>query len=78
MATRPYVKFSQFNGIVCYGELLNTVMRDGIETALIRYWYDPSGDPPRRPYTLIEVDRLEWLLSLPKQFVKAGSSGLPE
>ena len=69
-----YVKFSQSNGIVCYGEVLKEVTwDDGVKSqlCLIRYWYDPDSDPPRRPYVLIHKDRLHPLTTLPENFTRA-------
>jgi hypothetical protein len=63
-----FVKFSQMNGIVCYGEVLAEVMWDETPATFIRYWARPDEDPPRRPYTLVETERVSLLESLPDKF----------
>jgi hypothetical protein len=63
-----FVKFSQMNGIVCYGEALAKIMWDGTPATLIRYWARSDEEPPRRPYILVETERLSPLDSLPDKF----------
>ena len=79
MKVGDFVKFSQSNGIVCYGDVLalatwRDVRHDGTfiaetEVALVRYVWDPDGDPPRRPYRLVSRGRLEVVDKLPDNWV---------
>lgn len=53
---------SQFNGIVWYGIVVAYVRWDATETVthyLIRYLFDPDGDPPRKGYRLVAVDEIK-------------------
>ena len=56
---QPWVKFSQFNGIVMYGIVSGTASWDP-ETAyaVVRYCWDPDDDPPRRSYRIVPRDDL--------------------
>ena len=64
-----FVEFSQQNGIVCHGEVLAEVPWDGEQMYLLRYWQDPEGDAPRKPYTLEPVSRCR-RCKLPRCYVK--------
>jgi hypothetical protein len=64
------VHWSQQNGIVCFGLVLGTVqwgpsgklggaawLVEGPPTHyVVRYIFDPDGDPPRKPYTMLLID----------------------
>lgn len=66
-----FVTWSQGNGIECHGEVLATVTWNGQDdTYVVRYWFDPDGDQPRKPYTLIEKDRAE-TSTKPRGFIRA-------
>lgn len=54
---------SQTNGIVWYGKIAGYVQWDlGNDKILlcyaIQYYYDPNGDPPRKPYRIEEISRV--------------------
>lgn len=69
--TPQFVYWSQMNGIVCYGEVLAVVSWDEPnDSLLVRYWYDPADDPPRRSYTLIEKS-VAHPIGLPRGFKRA-------
>lgn len=63
------VSWSQFNGIVCHGEVLADVVLDGVAASLVLYWYDPLGDPPRRSYRLVRTVRLQ-PVGIPSSFLR--------
>jgi hypothetical protein len=54
-----FVEFSQWNGIVCHGEVMALVDWDGVKAALVRYYWDPEGEPPRRFYRLVSIEQIE-------------------
>ena len=54
-----FVEFSQHNGIVCYGEVLATVAwEQDVNAVLVKYYWDPVGDPPRRAYSLVHASEV--------------------
>lgn len=58
-ANGTFVRWSQFNGIVCHGEVLAYASWDAPEdVVLIRYIWNPDGDIPKQAYTLVEANRL--------------------
>lgn len=70
MTTNRY-RWFQFNGIVCYGEIAGSAFFDGILYFVMHYWYDPDGDPPRKPYTVVEPHELEKIAKWPGSMRKA-------
>lgn len=67
-----FVSFPQPNGIVCYGETIAVVSWDKPgDSVLVRYWFDPNGDPPRKPYVLIRASEYAPMIKLPPHFIRA-------
>jgi hypothetical protein len=55
-----YVRGSQYNGIQWFGQVVghvywNDVTADKPDHIVVRYYWDPSGDPPRKPYRLVDL-----------------------
>jgi len=66
LANGTFIEFSQFNGIVCYGEVIERLALDrGIHAVLVKYHWDPDGDPPRRPYRLVDASKVRVITRKP-------------
>ena len=61
-----YVRFEGGPGYSYEGEVLGEVQWDGVRMYVVRYWFDPNGDPPRKPYTLIGMEQCTDILPTPE------------
>lgn len=52
-----YVKFGGAPGYSYEGEVIAECEWEGDPMVLVRYWFNPKGDPPRKSYRLIQRHR---------------------